>query len=213
MHETEIQVLLVEDNDGDARLVRTYLHKAEHLRFSLERADRLGKGLERLQQGGIDVVLLDLTLPDSQGIETFERAVVAAPDVPIIVMTGIDDSALALKAVGDGAQDYLVKRQVDTHLLVRSIRYAIERKHFEEKVRVSEERYSLAVDGANDGVWDWDLQTDEVYFSGRWKALLGFRNDELQGGIEQWLERVHPDDVDRLRNEIRAHLDGRTVHF
>ena len=77
-HEGQINVLLVEDNDGDARLVTTYLHRAEHLTFTLERADRLGKGLERLQEGGIDVVLLDLTLPDSQGIDTFERAVVAA---------------------------------------------------------------------------------------------------------------------------------------
>lgn len=213
MQEAPIQVLLVEDNPGDARLVDTYLRRAETPRFSLERVDRLSKGLERLQQGGIDVVLLDLTLPDSQGIDTFETAVAEAPDVPIIVMTGIDDSGLALKAVRDGAQDYLVKRQVDTHLLVRSIRYAIERKHFEEQVRVSEERYALAVDGAHDGVWDWDLSTDEIYFSTRWKSLLGYQGDELNGGAEEWFDRVHPDDIERLRKEIQIHLDGRTQHF
>ena len=213
MEQSPIRVLLVEDNPGDARLVDNYLRRAEHPRFSLERVDRLGKGLERLQDGGIDVVLLDLTLPDSQGEETFERALAAAPDMPIIVMTGIDDTGLALKAVGDGAQDYLVKRQVDTPLLVRSIRYAIERKHFEEQKRVSEERYALAVDGANDGVWDWDLSTDEIYFSTRWKSLIGFQGQELTGGVEEWFDRVHPDDVDRLRKEIQIHLNGRTRHF
>ena len=213
MKEAKIQVLLVEDNPGDARLVDTYLRRSEHPQFNLEEVDRLEKGLERLQEGGIDIVLLDLTLPDCQGIETFERTVGEAPQVPIIVMTGIDDSALALKAVRDGAQDYLVKRQVDTHLLVRSIRYAIERKHFEEQVRVSEERYALAVDGANDGVWDWDLKSDTVYFSTRWKSLLGFRGDELPGGVEEWFDRVHPDDIERLRKEIKIHLDGSTQHF
>ena len=128
-------------------------------------------------------------------------------------MTGIDDASLALKAVRDGAQDYLVKRQVDTHLLVRSIRYAIERKRFEEQVRVSEERYALAVDGANDGVWDWDLQTDEIYFSPRWKRLLGYDEELPSNSIEEWFSRVHPDDVDRLRKEVSSHLDGRTQHL
>ena len=213
MPESPIRILLVEDNPGDARLVDTYLRRAEHLRFTLERVDRLGAGLERLRQGGIDIVLLDLTLPDSQGIDTFERAVAESPDVPIIVMTGIDDSDLALKAVRDGAQDYLVKRQVDTHLLVRSIRYAIERKHFEEQIRVSEERYALAVDGAHDGVWDWDLTSEEIYFSTRWKSLIGFQGNELTGGVEEWFDRVHPDDIDRLRKEIQIHLEGRTRHF
>ncbi len=213
MDDTKIQVLLIEDNPDDARLVETYLRRSDWVQFDLERVDRLGRGLQRLEQGDVDVVLLDLTLPDSQGIETFERACAEAPDVPIIVMTGIDDSSLALKAVRDGAQDYLVKRQVDTRLLVRSIRYAIERKRFEEQIRISEERYALAVDGANDGVWDWDLQTDEVYFSPRWKRLLGYEVDALDGGIDEWFTRVHPDDLDRLRKEISGHLQGRTRHL
>ena len=175
-----VRVLLVEDNPGDAQLVRTYLKCAEPpVCFELEHVDRLTKGLDRLRDEDHDVLLLDLTLPDCQGIETFERANLSAPQMPIVVMTGIDDATLALQAVRDGAQDYLVKRQVDTHLLIRSIKYAIERKRFEERVRDSEERYVLAVSGANDGVWDWNLRSDEVFFSERWKTLLGI--DEYTG--------------------------------
>lgn len=213
MQRESIHVLLVEDNPGDARLVDTYLQRANRASFSLERVDRLDKGLARLQDGGIDVVLLDLTLPDSQGFDTFERAYGEAPQVPIIVMTGIDDAEMARKAVRDGAQDYLVKRQVDTQLLIRSIYYAIERKHFEEHMRESEERYSLAVNGANDGVWDWNLCSGEIYFSPRWRGLLGLAEDELSSRPADWFDRVHPDDIERLRNEIKGHLEGRTEHF
>ena len=202
MSESRIRVLLVEDSPGDARLVDRYLSQAEHATFEVERFDRLHKGLDRLRQGGIDVLLLDLTLPDSKGIETFDKAFAEAPDVPIVVMTGIDDTRLALRAVRDGAQDYLVKRQVDTALLVRSIRYAIERKHAEEKFRESEERYSLAVNGANDGVWDWDLKADEIFYSPRWKAMLGYKEKDVGPSPDEWFSRVHPDDVERLRKEL-----------
>mgnify|MGYP001828585015 CR=1 FL=1 len=213
MSESRIRVLLVEDSPGDARLVDRYLSQAEHATFEVERFDRLRKGLDRLRQGGIDVLLLDLTLPDSKGIETFDKAFAEAPDVPIVVMTGIDDTRLALRAVRDGAQDYLVKRQVDTALLVRSIRYAIERKHAEEKFRESEERYSLAVNGANDGVWDWDLKADEIFYSPRWKAMLGYKEKDVGPSPDEWFSRVHPDDVERLRKEIESHLSGRTEHL
>ena len=213
MQQESIHVLLVEDNAGDARLVDTHLRRADRASFTLERVDRLEKGLARLQDGGVDVVLLDLTLPDSQGIDTFERAYAEAPQVPIIVMTGIDDAEMARKAVRDGAQDYLVKRQVDTQLLIRSIYYAIERKRFEEHMRESEERYSLAVNGANDGVWDWNLGSGEVYYSPRWSGLLGLAEDEVSSQPADWFDRVHPDDLDRLRNEIKGHLEGRTEHF
>jgi len=213
MQQESIHVLLVEDNAGDARLVETHLRRADRASFTLERVDRLEEGLARLQDGGVDVVLLDLTLPDSQGIDTFERAYAEAPQVPIIVMTGIDDAEMARKAVRDGAQDYLVKRQVDTQLLIRSIYYAIERKRFEEHMRESEERYSLAVNGANDGVWDWNLGSGEVYYSPRWSGLLGLAEDEVSSQPAAWFDRVHPDDLDRLRNEIKGHLEGRTEHF
>ena len=208
-----ISVLLIEDNDGDAKLVDTYLKRSRSARFSLDRADRLAAGLEQAKKGEYDVVLLDLTLPDSRGQETFETALGEIHGVPIIVMTGIDDTKLAVEAVRDGAQDYLVKRQVDTQLLVRSIRYAIERKRSEERVRESEERYALAVDGANDGVWDWDLSNDTVYYSERWKSMLGYSDDEIGDRPSDWFDRVHPDDLEHLRKDIQTHLEGRSAHL
>ncbi|MDH7485259.1 MAG: response regulator [Anaerolineae bacterium] len=122
-----IRVLLVEDNPGDARLIREMLSEVREVTFDVQRADRLSASLERLAEGGIDVVLLDLSLPDSQGLETFARVYAQAPEVPVVLLTGLDDADLAVRAVREGAQDYLVKGQLDSGLLARAIRYAIER--------------------------------------------------------------------------------------
>jgi len=132
MSEQAIRVLLIEDNPGDACLIEIMLAEAESgarsLRFALERADRLQAGIERLQAGGVEIVLLDLSLPDSRGLETFNRLHAAAPLLPIIVLSGLDDEELAAEAVRQGAQDYLVKGQIHSDLLARAIRYAIERQ-------------------------------------------------------------------------------------
>jgi len=124
--ETSSRVLLIEDNPGDARLLREYLSGAAG-DFTLEWADCLAAGLEVLARGNIDVVVLDLSLPDSRGLETFTRVRTDAPQVPIVVISGIDDEALAIQAVREGAQDYLVKGEASATLVVRSIRYAVER--------------------------------------------------------------------------------------
>jgi len=130
-----IKVLLVEDNHGDARLIKEMLAEARGNPFDAECADLLATGLEHLAQGGIDVVLLDLGLPDSRGLDTLVKVRAQALGVPIVVLTGLDDEALAVEAVKEGAQDYLVKGQVDSNLLGRSVRYAIERKRAEEALR------------------------------------------------------------------------------
>ena len=132
-----IRALLVEDNPGDARLIREMLREAGagHAAVDLVHADRLAAGLAHLAGCGADVVLLDLSLPDSHGFETFEAAHNAAPDVPIVVLSGLDDEALAVRAVHEGAQDYLVKGRVDGGIILRSMRYAIERQRLEQARR------------------------------------------------------------------------------
>ena len=126
-----LDVLLIEDNPGDARLIREMLNDVPAARLRLHHADRLAAGLKCLD--GVDVVLLDLSLPDSQGLQTFQRVREQAPSVPVVVLTGLDDETVAVRAVQEGAQDYLPKGQVDGQLLVRSMRYAIERKRAEEE--------------------------------------------------------------------------------
>jgi DNA-binding response OmpR family regulator len=128
MNNQSITILYIEDNSADVVLVREMLADEPNLTCVLENAPRLAAGLERLARGGIDLTLLDLSLPDSHGLETFLTLKNKASGVPVIVMTGMDDEALAVKAVQAGAQDYLVKRHLNTNLLVRAIRYAIERE-------------------------------------------------------------------------------------
>ncbi len=123
----QISVLLIEDNPIHTRLIQRLLAEVDRPVFHLESADRLSTGLARLAEGGIDVVLLDLVLPDSQELDTVLRVRAEAPAVPIVILTGLDDVTLAARAVEEGAQDYLVKAQVNSALLERSIRYAIER--------------------------------------------------------------------------------------
>jgi len=145
------RILLVEDNPGDARLLRESLMEVGSFRFDLTHVSTLSAGLERLAESVIDVVLLDLSLPDSLGLDSFIQVHAQAPGVPFVVLTGLADETLAIAAVREGAQDYLVKGQVDRELLVRSIHYAIERKRSDQallqktrEVAVLEERARLA---------------------------------------------------------------------
>jgi signal transduction histidine kinase len=130
-----IHVLLVEDNPADTRLVQETLAQAAGALFRLECADRLAKGASRLLQGGIDVVLLDLGLPDSQGLATFQQIHQRQPEVPVVILSGAIDEDLAMAAVEAGAQDYLVKGTENRQVLTRALRYAIERKRADEQVR------------------------------------------------------------------------------
>src|SRR5271168_1611538 len=130
-----LKVLLVEDNPGDARLIRESLAETTGDPFDLEIADRLAPALRRLSDGGIDALLLDLGLPDSKGQDTFDQAKAHAPRVPIIVLTGLGDEAVALKMVQDGAQDYVAKIDLKGGVLPRVIRYAIARERSEQQIR------------------------------------------------------------------------------
>jgi signal transduction histidine kinase len=134
MADTPVKILLVEDSPGEARLVREKLSGAGESRFELTHAVRLDEAFGFLDEASFDVLLLDLGLPDSQGLDTFLRANARAPHLPVVIMTGLEDESLGAEAVRNGAQDYLVKGHVGGGLLVRAIRYAIERKQAHEEI-------------------------------------------------------------------------------
>jgi DNA-binding response OmpR family regulator len=152
MAEATINALLVEDNPGDARLIKEALIEMGRPHLHLDWVERLDAAVARLLQQKFDVVLLDLSLPDSQGLHTVREIERAAPQTPVVVLTGLDDEAVALEAVRAGAQDYLVKSDVAGHLLARVIRYAIERNRIGQRLRQSESRLDALFEHMNSGV-------------------------------------------------------------
>lgn len=141
------KILLIEDNPGDARLIIEYLSPADNQKFNVTVADRLESGKELLAEESFDAVLLDLNLPNWEGLATFDELHQHAPMVPVIVLTGLDNDSVGIAALKRGAQDYLIKGEVDRPALVRSIRYAIERASLERQLLQSnqslEERVQL----------------------------------------------------------------------
>jgi signal transduction histidine kinase len=134
-----LQVLLVEDNAGDARLLHEMFRKEKAGSFVLTHLVRMTEAVAHLERGGVDIVLLDMGLPDGHGLDTVRRAQAAAPQVPVIVLTGLDDEALAAQAMKEGAQDYLIKGQIESRALPRALRHAVERHRMQqeaERIRV-----------------------------------------------------------------------------
>jgi diguanylate cyclase (GGDEF)-like protein/PAS domain S-box-containing protein len=152
------KILLVEDNQSDALAIKIMLESAE-FSFELQRADTLKSGLKILSEKQMNIILLDLGLPDSKGLDTFIKVHDEYPDVPIVMYTGLEDEDLAVKALQKGAQDYLVKGKVDSRLLVRAIKYSIERhrlrvelKRMSAELEKSETRFHSLIDRSSDGI-------------------------------------------------------------
>lgn len=130
-----VRVLLIEGHGEDARWIERALFEAQAARFELEKASMLSAGLERIAAGGIDLCLIDLSLPDSEGLETFERLAAEAPNLPVIVLSGLADQSVGARAVNAGAQDYLVKGRTDSDAVARAVLYAIERHELQQELR------------------------------------------------------------------------------
>jgi PAS domain S-box-containing protein len=172
-----IRVLLVEDNPGDARLIIEMLKEVAGDEFALEQVDRLEPALQRLGSAGADVVLLDLGLPDSTGLATFQRAQRNGSGEPIVVISGRDDEGLALDAVRAGAQDYLVKGRIEGQLLARVIRYAIERNRVADRLRW----LTLAVEQSPASVFITDPKGTIEFVNARFTAVTGYAPNEAIG--------------------------------
>lgn len=177
MDNQTINILLIEDNPGDARLLQELLREAVSIPIDVKQVTRLSQGLKAIAEFNFDIILLDLFLPDSQGFTTFQQVRAESRELPIIVTTGLDDETLALRAVQEGAQDYLVKGQVSGELLVRSIRYAIERQRAEQKIR----EQAALLDIATDAILVRDLQNRILFWNKGAERLYGWTYEEAIG--------------------------------
>ncbi|OJX78240.1 EAL domain-containing protein [Magnetospirillum sp. 64-120] len=198
-------VLVVEDNPGDARLVELYLIEDAATAFTVMKAALLSEALDILAQHRVDVVLLDLSLPDSFGMDTLDRLRAASPFVPVVVLTGTNDEELALKALRQGAQDYLVKGQGDGDLVRRAIFYAMERTNAAAALRRSESRFKALFANAGVGVVLTDADGRVVEVNPAFLSMVGYQADELRGGLLR--DITHPEDQglnEGLRGEVLA---------
>ena len=211
-----LKIILVEDEAGDAGLIRYNLKFSghEHELVWVESLAALDQHMDHTDQSP-DIVLLDLNLPDSAGLETVSRCKKLVPDTPIVVMTGHDDMDFSLKALEAGSQDYLVKSVVDGDSLIRAIRYAIERHQLERRLYQSEQLMNAAIEGGNLGVWDWNIRTDHCHKSDQLLASIGFSPNDFESANtpQPLLDRIHENDLGVFREALRSHLDGESPRF
>lgn len=177
----KLRILLIEDNPGDTRLILEMLRLCPNISYELINADSLKSAFLFLAEQSFDIILLDLGLPESQGINTLHTVLQHQISLPIVVITSFDDDNAGLSAVQIGAQDYLIKGQIDSSLLIRTIRYAIERFQIKEALSNSEMKYRSLIDQANDAIFLTDLES-ELFIDANHKAqeLIGSSGEEIQ---------------------------------
>ena len=315
-------ILLVISDTEDSRRIKEMLNSITHLTINVRTAENLATAMEVVAAGAIDIVLLDLFLSDSKGLDTFLRLRNQAPVMPVIVLTDAKDRLSAANTMEHGAHDFLIKEEITENSLMRSLHYVVgqqwhdeekerkmysfqtdearlldlvfsnadgmvlvdrknivrfvnpaaeaifgrkserivgrpftlpvlpnqttehtftrdkgdtivveiravetlwdgsaafllslrditARKKAEETLRESEERYALAVQGSQDGLWDWNLSTREIYYSTRWKSMLGYEDGEIRKSPDEWLSRIHAEDKERIKTEIHLYQEGK----
>ncbi|MBV9864204.1 MAG: diguanylate cyclase [Abitibacteriaceae bacterium] len=207
-----IRLLSVEDNPGDARLLRAYLADAGATQFEFLCVERLAEALERVANEAIDVLLVDLSLPDGHGLDNVRRLRAIAAHVPIIVLTGNDDESLAVEALQAGAQDYIVKGDLDSKLLVRSIRYAMERTQVLQELSESEERFRSAISAMQEGLILIDAETTILLFNRSAAQILGVSAEQMIGRKTKDIDWrvIQEDGSDLPHEEYLMHVALRT---
>ena len=209
MSDKNIQVLLIEDSIDDADLLKVFLSRAQDPTFSLKHVQMLSEGLACLQKEHFDIVLLDLGLPDSQGMEALLTVRKHAERIPIIVLTGLDDEEVALKALHMDIQDYLIKGQINRSLLKRSIRYAIERNQAVEELQDSEARFRAFFESAGAGAAQADPSTCRFLdVNKRLCDITGYSREELL--TMTFRDITHPDDREADENNFTNLTSGET---
>jgi diguanylate cyclase (GGDEF)-like protein/PAS domain S-box-containing protein len=205
------RLLIVDDNEMNRdMLARRLMRKG----YEVALADNAHDLLRRVKKEGADLVLLDIEMPGVSGLDALRalREVYSATELPVIMVTARSQSDDVVRALDLGANDYLTK-PIDFPVAVARIGTQLSHKRAQEALKESEERYALAARGSNDGLWDWNLSANVVHFSPRWKAMLGYPENEIGDRPEEWFDRIHDADRERVKEEMAAHQKGLTPHF
>ena len=167
-----------------------------------------------VESNPFDLVLLDVEMPVMSGLTVLSRLRerYSAVELPVILVTGRSDSKDVVQGLDLGANDYITK-PVDLAVALARIRNQLTVKKLEQARQESEERYARAAAGSRDGIWDWDLKTDTVYFSDRWKTMLGHAEDEIGSTPAEWLDRIHPEDRSRVESDLEVHITDANTYF
>lgn len=194
------QILIIEDNPGDAHLVRIYLREAG-LKHELHHAEYFYEGQAVAEERHIDLVLLDLSLPDSHGFKTLSNFLKKFAHIPVIVLTGLSDDVVGTQAVKAGAQDYLVKGQFESALLSRVINYSLQRfrtkkrlEQYTKRLSQSEKRFMEAQEMAHFGNWEMDIVTNEMKWSEEVFRIFGYNPNSFKPTLSDYVSYVHPED-------------------
>ena len=218
-----LKILVVEDNPELAQLIaHTMLRQGQAPSFTAICVERLDQSLDRLRGRDIDGVILDLNLPDSHGLQSLRAIRNQNPELPVIVLTAIEDESAALQALREGAQDYLLKSEISSNMLVRSIRFAMERKRGEQ----AHARLAAIVEGSRDAIVGMDLDGGVVSWNPAAERIFGCKFEDVAGRsmsmfvpadapdempvILQWLQRGDP--VKDFET-VRQARDGRMIHL
>ena len=212
-----LRILVVEDVPADAELTLSELTRAK-ISFVSRRVETEVEYLAALEQFRPDLVLSGYALPRFDGMRALRLLLERDPLVPFIVVTGSTDEDTAVGCMKAGAADYVIKER--RARLVEAVRSALERRDALERslqaevaLREDESRWRFALEGAGDGVWDWNAQTHRVFYSRRWKTMFGYADGETGDSLEEWSQRVHPDDLPRCREALERHFRGETPAY
>jgi len=204
-------ILVVDDNElnRDALSCLLRLHQ-----YEVAGAGEGQEALSLINTHKYDLVVLDIEMPGLNGLDVLKeiRASRNQTDLPVIMLTARSHGPDIVEAFTLGANDYLTK-PIDCPVALARIGTHLSHRRVVESLRESQERYTLAVHGANDGLWDWNLVTNEVYWSPRWKAMLGYEDAEVGVTPDEWLDRLHQDDWTQVRQAIPEHIARGTGHY